>query len=55
MINYNFYKTNLGHIPTEKEWEELADKIPSETVEIDENGNYDKEKSPNFHDWMTNE
>lgn len=54
MIKHNLYKTKLGHIPTDKEWKEMTDKIPSETVEISEDGKYDKEKSPKFHDWMVN-
>lgn len=40
--------------PTNKEWQDLIDKMPNEVVDIDANGKYDKEKSPNFHDWMVN-
>lgn len=35
-------------------WDNLFADYPTEVVNIDENGKYDKEKSPKFHDWMVN-
>jgi len=41
-------------IPTALDWADLVKQIPVEKVEIDEYGNYDSKKSPEFHNWMVN-
>ena len=33
---------------------QLLKNFPVEDIEIDENGHYDPEKHPEFHDWMVN-
>lgn len=38
---------------TIQNWNDILEKMPSEKVDIDENGHYDPEKSPHFHEWMT--
>lgn len=43
----------LKKLPTALDWRDLIADIPSETVDITEDGQYDPEKAPNFHDWMT--
>ncbi|USS86316.1 AbrB family transcriptional regulator [Fructilactobacillus cliffordii] len=40
--------------PSADDWKQVLSQIPIETVEFDENGNYDDEKHPEFHDWMKN-
>jgi len=40
--------------PTALDWHNLVKDIPTETVDIDKDGNYDSKKSPDFHDWMVN-
>lgn len=47
-------KIVLEKEPTKSDWDNLFANYPTEVVDIDENGKYDKEKSPNFHDWMVN-
>ncbi|MCT3035361.1 AbrB/MazE/SpoVT family DNA-binding domain-containing protein [Pediococcus parvulus] len=52
-----FTQTNDGDItitklPTRLEWEDLIKNIPTEVVDIDENGHYDPKKSPDFDKWM---
>lgn len=44
----------IKKLPTALDWADLVKEIPVEDVEIDENGNYDPKKSPDFHDWMVN-
>lgn len=41
-------------LPTALDWSNLIAELPEEKVEIDKNGQYDPQKSPNFHDWMVN-
>ena len=43
----------MDKIPT-ADWAELLKNFPVEDIEIDENGHYDPEKHPEFHDWMVN-
>ncbi len=45
-------KIVLQVLPAADEWADLFKDIPVEEVDVDENGHYDPEKSPNFHDWM---
>lgn len=45
----------IKKLPTALDWANLVDQLPSEKVDFDKNGNYDPKKSPNFHEWMTNE
>lgn len=45
---------NVQKLPTSLDWAEVIKDIPVENVDIDEDGHYDAEKSPNFHDWMVN-
>ncbi|APX71662.1 AbrB/MazE/SpoVT family DNA-binding domain-containing protein [Companilactobacillus allii] len=40
--------------PSELDWHNLVKDIPTEIVDVDKNGNYDPNKSPDFHDWMVN-
>ena len=35
-------------------WNQLLNHTPEETITLDENGNYDIKKYPEFHDWMIN-
>jgi len=51
IINDGLY---IKKLPTSLEWSNLISDIPTEVVDFDDNGNYDKERSPNFHDWMVN-
>lgn len=44
----------IKKLPTALDWANLIKQIPVEDVEIDEHGNYDPKKSPEFHDWMVN-
>ena len=44
----------IRKLPTALDWIGLVRKLPVEDVCIDENGNYDPEKSLDFHDWMVN-
>lgn len=44
----------IKKLPTALDWANLVKQIPIEDVEIDEHGNYDPKKSPEFHDWMVN-
>lgn len=44
----------IKKLPSALDWAKLVDQIPEERVEFDENGHYDPEKSPEFHDWMVN-
>lgn len=41
-------------LPTALDWSNLIAELPEEKVEIDKNGQYDPQKSPNFHDWIVN-
>ncbi|USS88507.1 AbrB family transcriptional regulator [Fructilactobacillus hinvesii] len=40
--------------PNLSDWQKLLSQIPIETVEFDDNGHYNAEKHPDFHDWMEN-
>ncbi len=42
----------LAKIPGRSDWEKLMADIPTEKVELDENGHYDPKKSPHFDEWM---
>lgn len=44
----------MDKILTAEDWVELLKNYPVEDIEIDENGHYDPEKHPEFHDWMVN-
>ena len=44
----------IRKLPTALDWIGLVRKLPVEDVCIDDNGNYDPEKSLDFHDWMVN-
>ena len=44
----------IKKLPTALDWANLVKQIPVENVKIDENGYFDPEKSPDFHDWMIN-
>ncbi|MDU4240712.1 AbrB/MazE/SpoVT family DNA-binding domain-containing protein [Limosilactobacillus fermentum] len=44
----------IKKLPTALDWSDLVKQYPVEDVDIDENGHYDPEKSPDFHDWMVN-
>ena len=44
----------LRKIPSRLDWSNLIDHTPIETVHIGEDGSYDEEQSPHFHDWMVN-
>ena len=44
----------IKKLPTALDWANLVKQIPVEDVKIDENGYFDPEKSPDFHDWMIN-
>ena len=44
----------IKKLPTALDWSNLVKQIPVEDVKIDENGYFDPEKSPDFHDWMIN-
>ncbi|MPQ35084.1 AbrB/MazE/SpoVT family DNA-binding domain-containing protein [Limosilactobacillus fermentum] len=44
----------IKKLPTALDWANLVKQIPVEKVEIDEHGNYDPKKSPEFQDWMVN-
>jgi len=41
-------------LPTEEEWAELLEGLPTERVELDKDGNYDPEQSPEWHEWIKN-
>ncbi|MDR0200246.1 MAG: AbrB/MazE/SpoVT family DNA-binding domain-containing protein [Streptococcaceae bacterium] len=45
-------KVTVEKLPDALDWEKILEGIPFEQVDIDENGHYDPEKSPNFHEWM---
>ncbi|MDT6980711.1 AbrB/MazE/SpoVT family DNA-binding domain-containing protein [Levilactobacillus zymae] len=34
------------------DWNDLIKGLPTENVDIDENGNFDKSQSPEFYKWM---
>ncbi|WP_125588253.1 AbrB/MazE/SpoVT family DNA-binding domain-containing protein [Companilactobacillus jidongensis] len=40
--------------PTALDWHNLVKDLPTELVDVDEDGHYDSKKSPDFHDWMVN-
>ena len=42
--------------PSALDWEKLlqSKEIPSEKIVLDEKGQYDSKKHPDFHDWMVN-
>ena len=42
----------IKKLPTALDWSNLVKQIPIEDVYIDENGQYDPKKSPDFHEWM---
>ncbi|MCI2020348.1 MAG: AbrB/MazE/SpoVT family DNA-binding domain-containing protein [Lentilactobacillus buchneri] len=42
----------IKKLPTALDWHDLIKDIPNEKVDIDKNGQYDHQKSPNFHKWM---
>ena len=44
----------LKKIPSRLDWSNLIDHLPRETVHMREDGSYDEEQSPHFHDWMVN-
>lgn len=44
----------IKKLPTKLDWDKVISDIPVEVVDIDENGHYNPEKSPDFHDWMAN-
>ncbi len=44
----------IKKLPTALDWSDLVKQYPVEDVGIDENGHYDPEKAPGFHDWMVN-
>ena len=44
----------IKKLPTALDWAKLVEQIPVEDVKIGENGYFDPEKSPDFHDWMIN-
>ncbi|WP_105957310.1 AbrB/MazE/SpoVT family DNA-binding domain-containing protein [Apilactobacillus quenuiae] len=45
----------IKKMPSGLEWQNLINQIPNEQVNIDNNGNYDAEESPNFDKWMKEE
>ncbi|MFD1125230.1 AbrB/MazE/SpoVT family DNA-binding domain-containing protein [Lentilactobacillus raoultii] len=42
----------IKKVPTQLDWHNLIKDIPTETVDIDKDGHYDKTKAPNFAKWM---
>jgi len=36
------------------DWSQILKQTPVEEIKYDKNGHYDKEKHPEFHDWMIN-
>ncbi|KRL16596.1 hypothetical protein FD38_GL000025 [Levilactobacillus zymae DSM 19395] len=38
--------------PNALDWSDLIKGLPTENVDIDENGNFDKSQSPEFYKWM---
>ncbi|COI26850.1 transcriptional regulator%2C AbrB family [Streptococcus pneumoniae] len=41
-------------VPTQDDWAELLRDWPIEHVKMDENGKYNPDDYPEFHDWMVN-
>lgn len=54
MITMADQKLVLQKVPTDDDWAKIIKQIPSERIEFDEDGHYDPEKHPEFHDWMVN-
>lgn len=54
MIRHSDNKITEEAMPTNDEWASLYSKIPTEVVALDEKGQYNQEKSSEFHDWMVN-
>lgn len=54
MISFSDNKITVETMPTNDEWSSLFSKIPTEIVALDEKGQYNPKKSPDFHDWMVN-
>ena len=42
----------LRKLPSALDWSHLIADIPNEVVDVDDEGNYDHEKAPSFHEWM---
>lgn len=42
----------LRKLPSALDWSHLIADIPNEVVDVDDEGNYDPEKAPRFHEWM---
>lgn len=42
----------LRKLPSALDWSHLIADIPIEVVDVDDEGNYDPEKAPRFHEWM---
>ena len=42
----------LRKLPSALDWSNLIADIPIEVVDVDDEGNYDPEKAPRFHEWM---
>lgn len=54
MIRHSDNKITAETMPTNNELSSLFSKIPTEVVALDEKGQYNQEKSSEFHDWMVN-
>ena len=42
----------LRKLPSALDWSHLIADIPIEVVDVDDEGNYEPEKAPRFHEWM---
>lgn len=47
-------KIVIKKMPTANDWKKITSKIAVEKVKLDENGHYDLQKAPSFHEWMVN-
>ena len=54
LFELNNGEITIKKLPTALDWANLVKQIPVEDVKIGENGYFDSEKSPDFHDWMIN-
>ena len=54
LFELNNGEITIKKLPTALDWANLVKQIPVEDVKIGENGYFDPEKSPDFHDWMIN-
>lgn len=54
IFELNDNKLTIQKVPTALDWANLVEILPVENVEMDKEGHYDPEKSPDFQDWMVN-